>query len=44
MARAPADTADTADTADLAGISGLGASKLERYGKDVLRVCAGAAD
>ncbi|XXQ56612.1 DNA helicase RecQ [Xenophilus aerolatus] len=29
-----------ASLADLQGISGIGASKLEKYGEDVLRVCA----
>ncbi|HZF86336.1 MAG TPA: HRDC domain-containing protein, partial [Burkholderiaceae bacterium] len=31
-----------ATLADLQGISGIGASKLEKYGEDVLRVCGGA--
>jgi len=30
-----------ASLADLQGISGIGASKLEKYGEDVLRVCGG---
>ena len=28
--------------ADLEGISGIGATKLERYGEEVLRVCRAA--